>query len=48
MFAIVGVRQNERNVLDLDMRPKRSISKLAVAKLADRVFDLNLFKSNWF
>ena len=41
MFAIVGARQNERNVLDLDMRPMRSISKYAVAKLKNKVF------SNW-
>ena len=41
MFELLGARQNERNVLDLDMRPKRSISKLAVAKLTDTVF------SNW-
>ena len=47
-FAL-NARQNERNVLDLEMRPKRSISKLAVAKLTDKVFfDLNLFKSNRF
>ena len=38
MFGILGARQNETNVLDLDMRLKRSISKLAVAKLVDKVF----------
>ena len=38
MFELLGARQNERNVLDLDMRPKRSISKLAVAKLVDKMF----------
>ena len=48
MVGLLGARQNERNILDLDMRPKRSISKLTVAKLTDKVFDLNLFKSNRF
>ena len=38
MVGILGARQNETNALDLDMRPKRSISKLAVAKLVDKVF----------
>ena len=38
MFGLLGARQYERNVLDLDMRPKRSISKLAVDKLTDKVF----------
>ena len=47
MFGILGARQNETNVLDLDMRPKRSISKLTVAKLVDKGFlDLYPFETN--
>ena len=47
MVGILDAWQNETNVLDLDMRPKGSISKLAVAKLVDKAFlDLYPFETD--